>query len=66
MIQHPIQVITQSEGVETHLLPFKGQMGDDFDCYRGHIYRVLSYTLHILGPDTAYRPVIEVSTHHTC
>jgi hypothetical protein len=53
----PFAVITSDPLVETRLSKYKDIIGDDFDAYRNHIYRVLSYSLHFLG-DQTHRDVI--------
>ena len=61
----PIQVIRESEGVEVHLQSYQAIIGDDYEGYKGHIYRVLSYALHYLSMDQVnrYRSIIEVHLH---
>ena len=56
-----INVIQNSEGVEKHLKPYKELLGDDYEGYRGHIYRILTYTLHFLGGESQYRKAIEAA-----
>lgn len=56
-----IQIITHSERIETLLTPFKDVIGDDFEGYRNHLYRVLTYTLHFLEGDEQHREVIETA-----
>mmetsp|Transcript_32824 Transcript_32824/g.79878 ORF Transcript_32824/g.79878 Transcript_32824/m.79878 type:complete len:221 (+) Transcript_32824:39-701(+) len=56
-----IVVISTSEGVEKHLQPFKQQIGDDYEGYRGHIYRVLTFTNHLLGGNDTHRAAIEAA-----
>ncbi|MGB5812601.1 MAG: hypothetical protein WBG86_18845 [Polyangiales bacterium] len=68
-----IEIITHSDRVEALLDPYRITIGRDFDGYRGHIYRVLTYAMHFLGGDPSARPVIEAAlvyhdlglwTHH--
>lgn len=56
-----IQVIRDSEHVEALLAKYRDVIGDDFDGYRNHIYRVLSYTMHFLGGDETWREIIETA-----
>mmetsp|Transcript_62609 Transcript_62609/g.116468 ORF Transcript_62609/g.116468 Transcript_62609/m.116468 type:complete len:221 (+) Transcript_62609:90-752(+) len=45
-----IEIISTSPGVEKYLSVFKDSFpGQDYERYRGHIYRVLSMTYHLLG-----------------
>jgi hypothetical protein len=61
MIQNAIQVETNSERVEEHLEKYRDVIGEDYEGYRGHVYRVLSYSLHYLGRDASrFRPAVEV------
>lgn len=46
-----INVISTSEDVETYLKKFHNVLGADYESYRGHLYRVLTYTLHFLDGD---------------
>ena len=56
-----IQVITHSDHVEALLAPYKDAIGDDYEGYRGHIYRVLTYALYFLGGDSPNRREIEAA-----
>lgn len=57
-----IEVVSTSPVVEEHLSKFRSIIGDDYEGYKGHIYRVLSYTLHFLGSEGhKYRKAIEVA-----
>lgn len=56
-----IQMITHSENVENLLSKYKDVIGSDFEGYRGHIYRVLSYSMHFLDGKKDFLPVIEAS-----
>ncbi|GAX79079.1 hypothetical protein CEUSTIGMA_g6519.t1 [Chlamydomonas eustigma] len=61
-LQSEIKVENNSERVEEHLEKYRDVIGEDYEGYRGHIYRVLSYTLHYLGRDAPkFRPVIEIA-----
>lgn len=56
-----IRVVTNSDHVESMLAPYKDTIGPDFEGYRGHVYRVLSYALHFLGGDSPKRAAIETA-----
>ena len=60
-LSNDIQVITRSDHIESLLAPYRDAIGDDYEGYRGHIYRVLSYTLHFLGGDSPHRETIETA-----
>jgi hypothetical protein len=53
-----IKVFHRVPEVETNLRKFKKMIGKDYKGYEGHIYRVLSYSIHFLGGDEKYLPVI--------
>jgi hypothetical protein len=55
-----IEIITRSDRVEALLEPYRDAIGHDYDGYRGHIYRVLSYAMHFLGGNGA-RGVVETA-----
>lgn len=53
-----IEIISDSQFVEDHLLEYKELIGSDYDGYRGHIYRVLTYTMHFLHGDEKHLHII--------
>eukprot|EP00466_Bigelowiella_natans_P017863 jgi/Bigna1/135620/aug1.30_g10328 len=55
------QVITSSPGVEKYLSLYKDLLENDYEGYRGHVYRVLTYTNHLLGGDKTHRDAIEAA-----
>jgi hypothetical protein len=57
----PIRIIDHSETVERLLAPLRETLGADYDGYRGHIYRVLTYAMHFLGADETHRRAIETA-----
>ena len=48
ILSQDIEVISTSEEVEKYLTPYRSLIGADYNGYRGHIYRVLTYSLHFL------------------
>lgn len=56
-----IKVITTSEELEKHLVEYKSLLGSDYEGYRGHLYRVLTYTMHFLNGDKTYQPLVEAA-----
>lgn len=54
-----LTLITSSPGVEEELEKYEDLIGEDYYGYRGHIYRVLSYSMYFLNGDETYRTVIE-------
>jgi hypothetical protein len=53
-----ITVITTDSVIEEHLSRYKDLLGKDYEGYRNHLYRVLSFSLHFLRGDETYRDVI--------
>lgn len=60
-ISDQIDIIKHSDHVEALLSAYKPMIGDDYEGYRGHIYRVLTYTMHFLGGDPTHRKMIETA-----
>lgn len=56
--QRAIRIITNSDVVEQHLNRYKEIIGADFDGYRNHIYRVMTYANHFLNNDQSQADVI--------
>ena len=56
-----IKIIDQSETVEQLLRPFQDQIGADYQGYRGHVYRVLTYAMHLLGGEETHRRAVETA-----
>lgn len=56
-----IEIFTSEPAVEALLAPYECDLGEDLAGYRGHIYRVLSYALDILGPDHPHRAEVEAA-----
>ena len=56
-----IKIIHESQQVEALLGPFRSTIGADYEGYRNHIYRVLSYTLHFLNGQETERELIETA-----
>lgn len=46
-----ITIVTNNPIVETFLPTLREAVGGDYDPYRNHIYRVLTYALHFLASD---------------
>ena len=57
-IQGDIRVVTHNQDIEDLLATYKTIIGSDLPAYRNHIYRVLTYSLHILHNDETYLPLI--------
>lgn len=57
----PLQIIDTSPVVELLLDPYREALGSAFVPYRGHIYRVLTYSLYLLAGDRKYQDAIEAA-----
>ena len=60
-LKSPIKVIKIDDEVERFLRKYKTTIGNDYDGYRGHIYRVMTYALHFLGGDESYKSVVGIA-----
>jgi hypothetical protein len=49
-----IEVHKNSKHLEERLTKYKDLIGEDYEGYRNHIYRVLTYSLHYLNTDRAH------------
>ena len=56
-----INVISSSEEIEKHLQQYQSLLGNDYNGYRGHLYRVLTYTMYYLDGESSHRPLIEAA-----
>lgn len=54
-----LRVIKSSPGVEEEFAKYKELIGSDYEGYKNHVYRVLSYSLYFLNNDDTYKDVIE-------
>ena len=53
-----LRIIDSLPSVEKQLDKYKGDLGEDYAGYRGHIYRVLTYAIHFLDGDTSHLDLI--------
>lgn len=56
--EKPIRIIRHSGVVEQHLSRYRQLIGNDFDGYRNHIYRVMTYANHFLHDDESQADVV--------
>lgn len=56
-----IRIIAESPQVERLLAPYRAQLGRDYDGYRNHILRVLTYAMHFLDGEERYLPIVETA-----
>ena len=53
--------IIDGDGLDTLLEPYREALGDDYEAYRNHCRRVLTYAVHFLGGDEQDRPLLEAA-----
>lgn len=56
-----MEIISQSDTLDELLEPLRTTLGTDYDGYRNHLYRVLTYTQHFLHGDQSHRRLLEVA-----
>lgn len=61
MSSHSIRIIKQTDWIESLFEPYREVIGRDFEGYRGHVYRVLTYALHLLGGSHPRQKEIETA-----
>lgn len=54
----PIKIIERDDNVERFLKKYISYIGKDYDAYRNHIYRVLTYSIHFLHGSTNHLDTI--------
>lgn len=57
----PIAIIDQSPRIEALLAPYRDRLGGDYEPYRNHCLRVLTYAMHFLRGAEEHRPLIETA-----
>lgn len=57
----PIEIIDHSDRVEDLLAPYQSAIGRDFDAYRGHVYRTITYAMHFLDGAPQHRAMVETA-----
>ncbi len=61
MLHEEIVIIDHSDWVEELLSPYKKVIGKDYDAYRGHVYRIITYAMHFLEGDDKHRKMVETA-----
>lgn len=56
-----IRIEPHRERIETRLNAYRSVIGADFDGYRNHVYRTVTYAMHLLEYDTAAEPAVETA-----
>lgn len=64
--EKPITIFSDSPHIEKILTSYKDVFKNDYDAYRGHVYRVLTYAMHFLNlsypkTDESYRTLVETA-----
>ena len=47
--------------VEALFAPYRTLIGHDFDGYRNHVYRCVTYAMHFLGNAAEYEQIVETA-----
>lgn len=56
-----ITLKTDRPRVEALFAPLREQIGRDFDGYRNHVHRTITYAMHFLDQDPACEPLVETA-----
>ncbi|MFO0912368.1 MAG: hypothetical protein U0795_05400 [Pirellulales bacterium] len=59
MFELPIQ--TDRPRVEELFRPYRQTIGNDFDGYRNHVYRAITFAMHFLGQAAEWEPLVETA-----
>lgn len=58
---HDITIRIHRPRVESLLAPFQSTIGRDFDGYRNHIYRCITYAMHFLDHSPEHEQLVETA-----
>ena len=47
--------------VETLFEPYRAKIGKDYDGYRNHVYRTITYAMHFLDQSQEFEPLVETA-----
>ncbi|MGB0910313.1 MAG: phosphohydrolase [Nitrospirales bacterium] len=61
MSHEHIEIIDHSDWVEALFLPYREMIGEDYDAYRGHVYRSITYAMHFLEGNDCQRKMVETA-----
>ena len=56
-----LTIKTQRPRVETLFAPYRAVIGADFDGYRNHVHRCITYAMHFLGDDPRHEQLVETA-----
>ncbi|MFO0013545.1 MAG: phosphohydrolase [Planctomycetota bacterium] len=56
-----IVIKTDRPRVERLLAPYRSRIGNDYDGYRNHVYRTITYAMYFLGDAPQYEPLVETA-----
>lgn len=59
-----IPIISYSDHVEALFEPYKAAIGADFNAYRGHVYRTITYAMHFLGDPKQQKLIETIFVYH--
>ena len=56
-----ITIKTERPRVEELFTPYRTTIGRDFDGYRNHVYRTITYAMHFLGNAPEHEKLVETA-----
>ena len=56
-----IEISTERSRIEELFAPYREAIGDDYDGYRNHVYRTVTYAMHFLDQDPAAEQAVETA-----
>lgn len=56
-----IGIKTDRPRVERLLAPYRSRIGNDYDGYRNHVYRTITYAMYFLGDAPQGEPLVETA-----
>ena len=60
-VMSDIVIKTERPRVEELFAPYRLQIGRDFDGYRNHVYRTITYAMHFLNNASEYESLVETA-----
>ena len=56
-----IQIVSERRRIEELFAPYRDVIGDDYDGYRNHVYRTVTYAMHFLDRDADAEQAVETA-----
>ncbi len=61
MSRENIEIIDHSDWVEELFSPYRDVIGKDYNAYRGHVFRSITFAMHFLAGDASHRKMVETA-----